>query len=185
MNYLFGRTYVDDDDFHEDFERRLGSGLNERAQTGDAEALLEKAVARGLYQDDSGETLSMARAALGAAKGSGAELGRFNYALGLALEREEKWDEAATAYSEALNSGFGHSALNLGLLHMEDSQFGSAVRAWIRGRDEYADADCVAQLKQLETSPGVYEAEIELEDGSIDVVAFTEVPGGFGQMPSA
>lgn len=184
MNHLFGRSYENDEAFFEDFESRLDGSFVQAQSSEDPEQLLEYALANCLYEDTSGLRVTMAEKAFELAKESKLPLGRFKYGLAQVLETEQLWEEAIAGYAESLLLGFGHAAFNLGLLYFDEHEFGSAIRTWIRGRDEFGDLDCIAQLKQVETSPGVYEAEIESEDGSVEFVAYSENSGGFGSITS-
>lgn len=180
MNHLFGRAYESDEAFCQDFESRLDASFSQASACEDPNLLLEYALANCLYDDSSGARLDIAKRAESLAKELNLPLGRFKYGLGQVMETEHLWEEALSSYAESLRLGFGHAALNLGLLYFDENEFSNALRAWIRGRDEFGDSDCVAQLKQVETSPGVYEAEIELDDGSVDIVFYTESSEGFG-----
>lgn len=180
MNHLFGRSYENDEAFYEDFERRLDASFIQAKSSEDPDQLLEYALANCLFDDSSGARVELAQKAVEIAQNSNLPLGRFKYGLAQVSETEQLWEEAIAGYSESLSLGFGHAALNLGLLYFDENAFSNAIRTWIRGRDEFGDSDCAAQLKQVETSPGVYEAEIELEDGSVDIVVYTENSGGFG-----
>lgn len=185
MNYLFGRSYANDDEFYEDFEKRLDGSFSQVSSCDEPNTLLEYALANCLYEDSSGARVEMAQRALELAQKANLPLGRFVYGLGQVLETEQEWDDAIASYSESLGLGFGHAAFNLGLLYFDENEFSNAVRTWLRGRNEFGDSDCAAQLEQVETSPGVYEAEIELEDGSLEIVVYTEEPGGFGGIASS
>ena len=153
-----------------------GAGL------GEPQALLTSAV---IYCTEDGQyksAFTVAKRALDNAEKAGLDLGPYWFGYGFALEQVEEFDDAINAHETALSLGLGAAAFNFGRLQMAHNlNLTGAVRTWKIGRDKYRDYVCKEMLEDLETSPGVYSANIPNPDGSSEILIASDNPGGLGK----
>lgn len=153
------------------FEGPSSNLLLEKVEAGDAESMLRLSLGLSLYDGYTGEAVKAAKSALNHAKKNKMKLDRYWFAYGRALQEDEQFDEAIDAYEKSFNLGFGAAAVYLGHLSLSvNANLRSAIKYWKIGANKLNSKQCVSEMKRLEIDPGVYQASVELEDGSYDFI---------------
>jgi tetratricopeptide (TPR) repeat protein len=157
------------------FEGAASNLLLEKVEAGDAESMLRLSLGLSLYEGYTGEAVKAAKSALNHAKKNKIKLDRYWFAYGRALQEDEQFDEAMDAYEKSINLGFGAAAVYMGQLSLSvNANLRNAIKYWKIGATKLNSKQCVSEMKRLEIDPGVYQAAVELEDGSYDVITIID-----------
>lgn len=181
FNSIFGTSFTSIDDVIQ-YGQVQSDEIVQKSDSGDPEATLMACI---IYCTEDQRYLIAHKAgnlALMRATKAGLDLGRFWFGYGFALEQAEMFDDAISAHEKALELGFGEAAFNLGRLEMIiNFDLGRAVKTWKIGRDQYSSITCKEMLSDLEVDPGVYSANINNPDGSVEILRYSDNPGGLGR----
>lgn len=180
FNSIFGTSFTSIQDLINHAET-FGEEILRKVDSGDPDATLMAAI---IYCTEESRYLvahKSAELALQRATKSGDDLGKFWFGYGFALEQAEMFDDAFSAHEKALELGFGEAAFNLGRLELTQSiDLGRAIRTWKIGRDKFNSPTCEEMISDLEGDPGVYSATVNNQDGSAELLWYSDNPGGLG-----
>ncbi len=181
FNSLFQTSYTSIDDVTRHGQIH-GDEIIKKSNSGDAEAALMVCIIYCVEEERYLIAHKAGNLALMRATKEGLDLGRFWFGYGFALEQAEMFDDAVSAHEKALELGFGEAAFNLGRLEMiHNLELGRAVKTWKIGRDKFNSTTCKEMLSDIEVDPGVYSANISNPDGSVELLRYSDNPGGLGR----
>lgn len=178
---VFPETTMSYDDLSDYYQSGGGwPPVAEQVEQNVPEGLLAASLISNFYEADYKKSVTLAERALGAAQKSQLDLGRYWFAYGCALQENNRPEDSLEAYENSLNSGFAEAALKLGFVTLQThADLRGAVSIWRQGI-ALGSKLCEQKLASVEDAPGVYSAEVSRADGSIEVIMFSDRPGGLG-----
>ncbi len=181
FNSLFETSYTSINDVTQHGQIH-GDEIIKNSNSGDPEATLMVCIIYCTEEERYSIAHKAGNLALMRATKEGLDLGKFWFGYGFALEQAELFDDAVSAHEKALELGFGEAAFNLGRLEMiHNFELGRAVKTWKVGRDKFDSSACKEMLSDIEVEPGVYSANISNPDGSVEILKYSDNPGGLGR----